>query len=155
MAWCRHRDSKIAYRIRHIGSQQLARWCEAEPPVRQRCDKPHAHGGSQQPQGGTRLTLDRFGKGAGLERTVRKTIGDFKSRQRSDDLADPIAPDHLRKLCGAEIGHRGNSYRLIRGHSLSAKGRNTSSPRTVLMILTRSQGPVDSAGALIWVRYMS
>src|ERR1700676_809530 len=102
-----------------------------------------------------RLTLDRFGKSAGLQRTVRKTVSDFKSRQRSDDLADPKASDHLRKLRGAEIGHLGHSYRLTRGHSLSARGRNTSSPRTVLTILSRSQGPVDSAGVLIWVRYMS
>src|SRR5882724_5933767 len=56
---------------------------------------------------------------------------------------------------GAELSHPCHSLRLIRGHSLSAKGRNASSPRTVLRILTRSQGPVDSAGVLIWVKYMS
>src|SRR5271169_332903 len=102
-----------------------------------------------------RLTLDCFGKSAGFQRTVRKTIGDLKPRQRSYDLADPKAPDHLRKLCAAGIGHPNHSFRLTRGHSLSARGRNASSPRTVLTILTRSQGPVESAGVLTWVRYMS
>ena len=63
---------------------------------------------------------------------------------------------HLRKLFScAGISHSRHPLGLTRGHSLCARGRNASSPGTVLRIFTRSQGSVVSAGVLIWVRYMS
>ena len=60
--------------------------------------------GAQKAIGSLPIASDAVGEGVAIEWSVSEVISDVETCQRSDDLAEPIAFDHLREVHAPHIG---------------------------------------------------